>query len=185
MPFFQPGRTINNGDIASASYLTTAISVSGFVSATSVLLGNNNGVNGAISEYSAGNNMAFNGANFGTTSTPTFAGQVTLGVSAYTDANMALEGASGINNYYQIVLQNTNSGSTASADFVVANNLGTSATYYGDFGINSSGFTGSGSLNLPNATYVYSQNGDLAIGTNTTGTAYTSWSRAKPAMRFR
>jgi len=55
----------------------------------------------------------------------------------------------------------------AQADVIVNNNLSTDSSYYGDFGINSSVFSGTGSLSLPNATYLYSANGDLAIGTST------------------
>jgi hypothetical protein len=66
-----------------------------------------------------------------------------------------------------MVLSNSNSGSGASADFIVSNNLGTASTYYGDLGINSSTFTGTGSFNLANATYLYSANGDLVLGTQT------------------
>jgi hypothetical protein len=58
-------------------------------------------------------------------------------------------------------------GAVGSTDYIVSNNLATDTTYYGDFGINSSGSTGAGSLNLPNATYLYSQTGDLVIGTGT------------------
>ena len=69
------------------------------------------------------------------------------------------------NSYLQSIFQNTNPGSSASSDLIVANNLGTDTAYYGDFGINSSNFSGTGSLSLPNATYLYAQSGDLAIGT--------------------
>jgi hypothetical protein len=64
-----------------------------------------------------------------------------------------------------MILENTSTGAAASTDFIVSSNSGTSSTYYGDFGINGSGFVGTGSLSIPNATYLYSQNGDLAIGT--------------------
>lgn len=64
-------------------------------------------------------------------------------------------------------IQNTSNGTTASTDFIVNNDQATNTTHYGDFGINSSGFTGSGSLNLAGATYLYAANGDLALGTST------------------
>jgi hypothetical protein len=67
--------------------------------------------------------------------------------------------------YFQYAVQNTNAGTGASSDFVVNNNISTDTTYYGDFGINSSTQVGVGSLDLPNATYLYSQNGDLTLGT--------------------
>lgn len=72
-----------------------------------------------------------------------------------------------VNTYTQINVKNANSGTTASADIVVSNNLGTDTTYYGDFGINSSTFSGSSSLFLPNAVYLTATNGDLVLGTTT------------------
>ena len=85
----------------------------------------------------------------------------------YTPANAIFTAASSTNNYNQIIIQNSLQGTNASADVIVNNNLSTDSTYYGDFGINSSVFSGTGSLSLPNATYLYSANGDLAIGTST------------------
>jgi hypothetical protein len=71
------------------------------------------------------------------------------------------------NGYGQFIIQNTSSGNAASADFIVSNDLGTKGTYYGDFGINGSTFAGTGSLALPNATYLYAVNGELVLGTTT------------------
>lgn len=62
-------------------------------------------------------------------------------------------------------IQNTNAGATASTDFIVNNDQATNTTHFGDFGINSSGFTGTGSLNIAGATYLYGMNGDLTLGT--------------------
>ena len=82
-----------------------------------------------------------------------------------TDKNILASFVQGINDYTQIVTQNTNAGTTASADFIVNNDSTTGAGTYGDFGINSSGFTGTGSFNAPNSVYLYSQGGDLVVGT--------------------
>jgi hypothetical protein len=71
------------------------------------------------------------------------------------------------NSYGQWILQNTNSGNAASADYVVSNDLGTKSAYYGNFGINGSTYAGTGSFNLPNAVYVYSVSGELVLGTTT------------------
>jgi hypothetical protein len=70
-----------------------------------------------------------------------------------------------INDYTQIIVQNPNTGTTASADFVVNNDSTTGAGTYGDFGINSSNYSGTGSFALPNATYLYAQGGELVLGT--------------------
>ncbi|CAB4123040.1 hypothetical protein UFOVP29_199 [uncultured Caudovirales phage] len=94
-------------------------------------------------------------------------GAFNYGTLSYSDTNIMSQYTSNVNTYTQMILQNTSAGSVASADFVVSSNTGNSSTYYGNFGINSSTFTGSGALNLANATYVYSNGGDLALGTGT------------------
>ena len=94
-------------------------------------------------------------------------GPVNIGTPSITDTGVALQATGSYAGYFQSILQNTSNNSVASTDVVVNNNLGTANTYYGDFGINSSTFSGSGSLALPNATYLYSQNGDLTLGSYT------------------
>lgn len=95
------------------------------------------------------------------------AGAVAVGGLTYTDTGImeSLQGSS--NGYQQIIVQNSNSGAAASADVIVNNNNSTASTYYGDFGMNSSGFTGSGAFNQPNTVYLTATSGDLAIGTTT------------------
>ena len=86
---------------------------------------------------------------------------------AVSDTNVLAQGTYSVNSYLQEIIQNTNSGAAASADLVVNNNLGTASTYYGNFGMNSSGYTGSGSFNKANAVYLSSTSGDLVVGTTT------------------
>jgi hypothetical protein len=74
---------------------------------------------------------------------------------------------SSTNSFNQSIIQNTNAGAIASTDFVVSNDVGTNTTFYGNFGMNSSGFTGSGAFNQPNYVYLTSTSSDLAIGTTT------------------
>lgn len=69
------------------------------------------------------------------------------------------------NGYLQFEIQNNNNGASASTDFVATNDQGNDTTHYVDLGINSSGFSGSGSLNIPGGGYLYVATGDLAIGT--------------------
>ena len=94
-------------------------------------------------------------------------GALSYGTLAYTDTNIFASFTANINSYAQMILENTSTGTQASADFIVSSNAGTSSTYYGDFGINGSGFSQAGSFGLPNATYVYSSNGDLVLGSIT------------------
>jgi hypothetical protein len=86
---------------------------------------------------------------------------------SYVPCNYYVGIASCVNCFNQLVTQNLCCGATASNDIIVSNNLTTDTTYYGDFGINSSVFAGSGSLNAPNMVYVTATTGDLSLGTTT------------------
>jgi len=99
-------------------------------------------------------------------------GAFSYGTLGYTDTSIFASFTSSTNSYNQIVLQNTNSGTTASTDYVVSNNLGTASTYYGDFGMNSSGFSGTGSFGLANAVYLQSMSADLVIGTGSSNAVH-------------
>lgn len=92
---------------------------------------------------------------------------LSLGSLSFSDVGLTYVTGQSSSTYIQEIIQNLSAAVGASADFVVANNLGTATTYYGDFGINSSAFTGTGSFSLPNATYLYSVSGDLVLGTFT------------------
>ncbi len=94
-------------------------------------------------------------------------GALQYGTLTYTDTNILGAETGNANSYVQRIIQNANAGASASADIIVSNNLGAAGSYYGDFGINSSTFSGTGSFSLPNATYLYAANGDLVIGTYT------------------
>jgi hypothetical protein len=74
---------------------------------------------------------------------------------------------SSVNGFNQVLAQNSSSGTSASSNFIVNNNLSTDTTGFGEFGINSSGFTGSGSFNAANAVYLASNGGDIVVGTTT------------------
>jgi len=72
---------------------------------------------------------------------------VNVGVLSYAAAGAFVVFGANSNSYQQVVLQNANNGTQASADFIVSNDVSTDSTYYGDFGINSSRFNaGLGSL---------------------------------------
>ena len=85
---------------------------------------------------------------------------------SFTDSNLLLSGQASVNSWSQLMLQNTSNGASASSDYVVTRDNGTASTGYGDFGINSSGFTGGGAWGDAGGTYLYSTGGTLAMGTN-------------------
>jgi hypothetical protein len=141
----------------------------GLTSVTSGYVPYGNGTS-ALSTSSA---LAYNGAYL---TSPGYVATQSIGTSAssgaysygtlgYSDTNIFASYSVNTNSYGQIILQNTNSGTAASADYIVSNNLGTATTYYGDFGMNSSNFTGTSNLNAANHVYVYSVNTDLSLGT--------------------
>lgn len=141
------------GTVANAG-TTPAITIS--TSITGLLKGNGTSISAATAntDYLAVNN-------------PAFTGVLTSGTLTYTPTNHIASLQSSVNAYNQFVIQNSNAGATASSDVVVNNNQSTDTTFYGDFGINSSAFSGTGSLSLPNATYLASSDGDLVLGTYT------------------
>ena len=95
-----------------------------------------------------------------------------LGVGGTLDYNAAGNVsyfAGNVNSYNQVIVHNHNPGSSASSDFIVSNDSTTDTTYFGDFGMNSSGWAATTSAyNSANAVYLASNSGDLAIGSLTT-----------------
>jgi hypothetical protein len=92
-------------------------------------------------------------------------GTFQVGTLSYTDTGVIAGFASSVAGYNQIALQNTNAGASASVNFNVSNNSGTATTNYGEFGMNSSGFTGTGSFSQAGYVYLAAASTDLAIGT--------------------
>lgn len=95
-----------------------------------------------------------------------FPGYVTSGIAvSYADTGVLAGLASSVAGYNQVVLQNTSSAANASANFNVSNDAGTATTNFGEFGINSSGFTGAGAFNQPGMVYLAAGSGELTMGT--------------------
>jgi len=72
-----------------------------------------------------------------------------------------------VNSYAQFIIQNKSSGAIASADFVLNNDQSTDTTFFGNLGMNSSGFSGAGALAAPNAVYLTSTSSPLVLATTT------------------
>lgn len=141
------------GTVANASS-TPAITLSTTV--TGLLKGNGTAISAAVAntDYLPVDDPLYTG----TLST----GSLSFGPQA-ANPLMALESA--VNSYNQSLIQNSSAGTQASSDIIVNNDQSTDTTFYGDYGINSSNYTGSGSISLPNAVYLYSAGGDLVLGT--------------------
>jgi len=94
-------------------------------------------------------------------------GLFAVGNLTYAASNLLAAFQSSVNSYNQVIIQNSNNGTSASSDLVVNNDLSTDGAYYGTFGMNSSGFTGLGSTNIANAVYLTSTSSELVVGTTT------------------
>ena len=94
-------------------------------------------------------------------------GLFAVGNLTYAAANLLAAFQSSVNSYNQVIIQNSNNGASASSDLVVNNDISTDTGAFGTFGMNSSGFTGLGSTNIPNAVYVTAATAELVLGTTT------------------
>jgi hypothetical protein len=92
-------------------------------------------------------------------------GAFSYGTNSFSDVNVLANFTTNQNQYSQVTLQNTNSGSQASAEFVVYNNLGTASTNFATMGINSSGYSGTGAINAPGNAFFISGSTDIVLGT--------------------
>ena len=167
-PFARLSLAGSNGGTSNLFAIST--STSGFATSTAFTIDSNgnlsllNGagatVSGAITVNSAG--------------TSTFAGNVNIGstnTNYYPNAPLVL--TSNTNSTAQVVLQNLSSGTTASTDYIVGNDKSTNASYYGDFGTNSSGNADPNYTAFsPNDVYLYSNDSNLGLATaSSTGPA--------------
>ena len=156
------------GDLLYAS-TSTALSTLADVATGSVLISGGVGVapsyssSPTISGTTTSGFFIANGAITGSLSQ----GAYTYGTLGYSDSNILGSFTTSVNSYDQIIVQNTNAGASASTNIIVSNNLGTANTYFGEFGMNSSGFSGTGAFNAANTVYLDATSADLAIGTTT------------------
>lgn len=92
-------------------------------------------------------------------------GSLQVGAIGYTDTGIVASLATSTASYNQIILQNTSNAVGASVNFNVSNDLGTATTNYGEFGMNSSTFTGTGAFSTAGYVYLAAASTDLVIGT--------------------
>lgn len=140
---------------------TPALSFTLTNAAANTVFGNPTGSSAAPSYTSAPSVVTL------TTSTSVTSPLFLSGTPAITDTGIWMQATGNTNSYYQASLQNTNAGATASTDLVINNDQATATTHFIDMGINSSGFTGTGSLNIAGAGYLYTNTGDFVLGTST------------------
>ena len=119
------------------------------------------------------------------TATNTLNSQVVINSTAGKDTGLNILGD--VNSFYQLNIQNANSGSSASSDFVATANNGTATTYYVDFGINGSA-GGAAPFTGANDAYLYaSDSNNLHIGALGSSGAlkfYTTGGTSSPVQRL-
>jgi hypothetical protein len=85
--------------------------------------------------------------------------------TSFSDTGIISNFVGSTNSYLQSILQNTSAGTSASAEYIVYNNNGSASTNFATFGINSSTYAGSGSINAPSYGYFLSGSTDIVVGT--------------------
>ena len=134
---------------------------------------------GAFSSNSALNynatNSAFNAPTIGATSSTSTTPALTFNASNSSFAS----GTSVSGSYLQAVLQNTSGTAGASTNYVLSNDLGTDSTYYGEFGMNSSVYTGAvvpaDFYSINNGIYFSGHDGDITVGSGNGKKLYFAW----------
>ena len=188
--------SVNSGNITGTTFYSGATSLQTIInnlspaliiSSTTINQGNTGGIlfQNGVSLYEDSRNLFWDnsnknlsiGANSFDLSNPE-----KIKISAGTTSSVNLMGLySNINNYTQVLIQNTSTGSSASSDFVATADNGSQNDGYMDLGINNSNFS-AGSWGNQNDGYLYisktgTTGGNLFIGTNTGSKAiyfYTS-----------
>ena len=93
--------------------------------------------------------------------------------------SIATFGSTTSGSYNQLVIQNLSNSSGASTNYVISNNLGTDSTYYGEFGMNSSSYTGAGVpvdfFSINNGIYFSGHDGDITVGSGNGKNLYLAW----------
>jgi hypothetical protein len=88
-------------------------------------------------------------------------------------------GAAVSGSYLQTVIQNSSGTAGASTNYVLSNDLGTDSTYYGEFGMNSSVFSGASVpadfFSLNSGLYFSGHDGDVSIGSGNGKKTYLAW----------
>ena len=135
-----------------------------------------------VGEY--GGNLTVNSlTTTASTTGSTNKGPLNYGTLSFSDTGIVQSAQTSVNSYFQNVIQNTSAGTAASAEFIAYNDQGTASTNYATVGINSSGYTGTGSINAAGYAYFLSASTDLVLGTiGANGIHFTTNSSATDAL---
>ena len=110
-------------------------------------------------------------------------GAFNYGTLSFSDTGIVQSAQTSVNSYFQNVIQNTSAGTQAAAEFIAYNDQGTATTNYATIGINSSGYSGTGSINAAGYGYFLTGSTDLVLGTiGANGIHFTTNSSATDAL---
>ena len=173
-------QTLTNKSISGATNTLTAIPNSALTNssitfgATAVSLG---ATVSAFNAVSIGATTASTGAFTYLSTSSTTSTTPVLGFNA-SNTSFA-SGATISGNYLQHLLQNKSGTAGASTNYVLSNDLGTDSAYYGEFGMNSSVYTASGTFadfySINNGIYFSGHDGDLSVGSGNGYKLYLTW----------
>jgi hypothetical protein len=158
--------TVNSG--ATAPQWTAASSIVGGAAGSNTQVQfNNAGALGASSLFTWDGTTLVTPSHTTNTATTgsTNKGPLNYGTLGFSDTGIVQSAQTSVNSYFQNVIQNTSAGTAASAEFISYNDGGTASTNYAAFGINSSGYTGTGSINTAGYGFFVTASTDLVLGT--------------------
>lgn len=101
-----------------------------------------------------------------------WASNIRSGNLSYTDTGIISQMARSVDEYAQVISQNLSNNANASINVNVSNDLANSTANFGELGMNSSGFSGSGPFSHPSAVYIASATSNLVMGTYDTHPAH-------------
>lgn len=94
-----------------------------------------------------------------------WASNIRSGNLSYNDTGIISQMTRSVDAYAQVISQNLSNNANASINVNVSNDLANSTANFGELGMNSSGFSGSGPFGHPSAVYIAAATSNLAIGT--------------------
>jgi hypothetical protein len=169
---------VNNLNKNNVSFTTNQLTIHTNIGTSSILAGTDNGETKLVLNSTSGGTYINNinsdliclggtgNVGINTTNFDTLNPEKLLIVSNNNSINI-IKGISNHNDFSQFNLLNMSSGTSASSDFVVTNNLGSETTKFLDMGINSSNFNDpTFTVASANDSYFYNEGGHLAIGTS-------------------
>jgi len=168
LTFSGSGLTVG-GLVNATSTTAAALSVRGGIGVTgNAVIGGTTTISDSTTSFGTNSGALVVSGGVGIGGTLSIGTTLSVGQAAgYSIPNNLASFVSTVNSYNQLVIQNKSNGINASANLVVNNDISNDTTNYGEIGMNSSTFSGTGALGATNAVYVAATSGPLVFGTTT------------------